>query len=157
MFQSSRLIAICCLVGTMVAGCGGQQVQSRPGVVPPAQTSLARNSPHALNRITDQVTLPECGGSGITVSPCPLYLTTNGTYSEVTLSGYFDKQTNYAQTGIGCYETGFCNFTEYTNQLYAFSPVPNHCGKSYAFFAGDTDYDNGFAWITIIRKKKYCP
>jgi hypothetical protein len=151
MFQPPRLLTICCLVGAVLAACGGQQVQSGAGVVPPGQSSLARISP----LVGSGSGIPPCGGSpgGATASPCPLYLT-GSSGATVTLSGPGVVATNLA---AGCLYTGWCQFQQDTQTLYTFYPN-GKCGKSYAIFEAfnASGASLGVSWITILRNKKYC-
>jgi hypothetical protein len=151
MFQQSRF-AICCLMGAVLVACGGQQAQSGSGAVPAGQSSLAEISPLGGSGSG----IPACGASpgGLTASPCPLNLTVSSSYSTVTVSGPGVVATNVS---AGCLYSGWCNFQQYTQTLYGFAPN-GHCGKSYAIFEAfnASGASLGVAWITIIRKSKYC-
>jgi hypothetical protein len=151
MFQAPRLLAICCLVGAVLAPCGGQQVQAGAGVVPPGQSSLASISPLGGSGSG----IPACGGTpgGATASPCPLYLT-GSSGATVTVSGPGVVATYAA---AGCLYTAWCQFQQDTQTLYTFYPN-GKCGKSYVIFEAfnASGASLGVTWITILRSKTYC-
>jgi hypothetical protein len=150
MFQPFRF-AICCLMGAVLVACGGQQAQFGSGAAPAGQSSLARIAPLGGSGSG----IPACGGTpgGATASPCPLYLT-DSSGATVKVSGPGVVAT---QASAGCLYTGWCQFGQDTQTLYTFYPN-GQCGKSYVIFEAfnASGASLGVAWITIMRKSKYC-